>query len=1226
MLYAHIYFLITNFILIVDIISSNKQNLSICKKFLSFSFIAKIKIKERGYQNIIYPYIRNFDNQKYPDEILIEKNNEIINIARLTYRINSEEDENIVIMKWNEYPNSTRLMFFNCINITEIDLTQFDLAYITIMDNTFQNCYNLTSVKFGNYDTSSLIYISKMFFSCSGIISIDLSMFDTSNVIDMSYLFYGCSSLISLNLSNFKTSKVENMRNMFDGMYSLKSLDIHNFDTKNVKSLTSMFKNCFSLIHLDLSNFETSKFENINDMFDSCGNLEFLNLSNWGSDNLINMAYLFRECHSLKEIDLSNFITSNVTQMNAMFYNCYSLTSLDLSSFDTSQVFNVGHMFYGCKSLISLKITHFNTSNFQYIDNMFNGCSSLISLDISNLQSKNIKKSQNMFEGCNNLSYINMLNFIEFNNDTTIYKNLFNNIKSNIIICIQDNNSPIISNLVNEIGCATIYCGEDLFRVKKNFDLYMNTCKLDCPEDYPFELVSKKECVENCQIESILNEECLLNFEENEDDINGKKIESTKLRDIMLKNTEISFTSEEYNTSNLDNGNEEIIKDEKMKITLTTTKAQKFNYDNNIINMTTIDIGNCETLLREENGIPSDELLYMKKIEVNQDQMKIPKVEFEIYYKENNKKLKKLNLTICENSDMHLSYPVDISENEDIYNPKSDYYNNICFPTTSNRGTDIILRDRQIEFIEGNKAICQDGCNFEKYDYINKRSQCICKGKEFKPNINSIADIKINKKKLFENFIDINNIANIQLMKCYELLFSKEGIINNIAFYLIIPIIIFHFISICIFSIYQKKEIYNKINDITYAINNRHLMSNKKKKNQILRNKNEENNKNEIESLDENKNIIKKEEELIKQDKKSLSLINSNIIEGNIFIKNNIINNDINNNINNDYIINNIYNINSDKDNKPQKNEEQLKNIKLSSPYDFHCITNVFHKKEENYNPPIKRKKLKKNKSNNKINNVKETENLYHNVLNNENNEDIVKKIKIILEYNDKERNEFTYKKALKYDKRNYCQFYFSLLKTKYILIFTFYTSNDYNSKIIKINLFLISFVANYAINALFFSDDTMHKIYEDYGKFDIINQLPEIIYSYLISTSYDFLLNLLALSEDDITEFKKIRKKVNLISKAKSLKNKLDIKFLFYFIISLIFLLSFWYYLAMFCAVYKNTQYHLIKDTLISFGLSFITPLGFNLLPGICRIPSLSDKKNKLKYLYRFSQYLQLF
>jgi len=205
--------------------------------------------------------------------------------------------------------------------------------------------------------------------------------------------------------------------------------------------------------------------------------------------------------------------------------------------------------------------------------------------------------------------------------------------------------------------------------------------------------------MENYHIEAILSKECILNFDENEDNINGQKIEGTKLQDIMLKNAEISFTSEEYNTSNLDIGNEEIIKNRNILITLTTTKTQKNNYDNNINNLTSIYMGDCETLLREENGIPDNELLYMRKIDVYQEQMRIPKVEFEIYYKANNKKSKKLNLTICENSDMHLSYPVDISENEDIYNPKSDYYNNICYQTTSNRGTDIILRDRQNEFI-----------------------------------------------------------------------------------------------------------------------------------------------------------------------------------------------------------------------------------------------------------------------------------------------------------------------------------------------------------------------------------------------------------------------------------------------------------------------------------------------------------------------------------------------
>ena len=60
-----------------------------------------------------------------------------------------------------------------------------------------------------------------------------------------------------------------------------------------------------------------------------------------------------------------------------------------------------------------------------------------------------------------------------------------------------------------------------------------------------------------------------------------------------------------------------------------------------------------------------------------------------------------------------------------------------------------------------------------------------------------------------------------------------------------------------------------------------------------------------------------------------------------------------------------------------------------------------------------------------------------------------------------------------------------------------------------------------------------------------------------------------------------------------------------------------------MFGAIYKNTQYHLLKDTLISFGLSLIYPLGIYLLPGIFRIPALS---NKNKCLYKFSKILQIF
>ena len=125
------------------------------------------------------------------------------------------------------------------------------------------------------------------------------------------------------------------------------------------------------------------------------------------------------------------------------------------------------------------------------------------------------------------------------------------------------------------------------------------------------------------------------------------------------------------------------------------------------------------------------------------------------------------------------------------------------------------------------------------------------------------------------------------------------------------------------------------------------------------------------------------------------------------------------------------------------------------------------------------------------------------------------------MEYTDDEINDLSYNLALQYDKRNYCQYYISLLKTKHNFIYSFFYNNDYNSKIIKIDLFLIDFVINYAINGLFFDEDAMHTIYINKGSFNIIDELPQTIYSSLISMILDGILNLLALSNDNIIDFK---------------------------------------------------------------------------------------------------------
>ena len=84
-------------------------------------------------------------------------------------------------------------------------------------------------------------------------------------------------------------------------------------------------------------------------------------------------------------------------------------------------------------------------------------------------------------------------------------------------------------------------------------------------------------------------------------------------------------------------------------------------------------------------------------------------------------------------------------------------------------------------------------------------------------------------------------------------------------------------------------------------------------------------------------------------------------------------------------------------------------------------------------------------------------------------------------------------------------------------------------------------------------------------------------------------------------------------------------IKLLLFFLISLILLISFWFYLACFCAVYKNTQIHLIKDTLFSFITSMITPFGIFILPGIFRLTALKAEKKDKEFMFKFSKALQL-
>ena len=267
------------------------------------------------------------------------------------------------------------------------------------------------------------------------------------------------------------------------------------------------------------------------------------------------------------------------------------------------------------------------------------------------------------------------------------------------------------------------------------------------------------------------------------------------------------------------------------------------------------------------------------------------------------------------------------------------------------------------------------------------------------------------------------------------------------------------------------------------------------------------------------------------------------------------------------------------------------------------------------------------NNKNLKQKNDKKIDNSKKSILETNINDNKTKYEQKILLYKDFEINLMNYKKALKLDKRSYTQYYISILKNNHLLIFSFFPNKDFNSRIIKAFLFFFYFAVHFTINALFFNDNTIHEIYQDKGNFNFIYQIPQIIYSSLISGIINILIKYLSSSRDSIVELKnsKEKNKNNLDIKHQELLKSLKIKFFLFFILSFIILLFCWYYITCFCGIYINTQLHLIKDSIISFATSLIYPFAIYLLPGIFRIKALHSKEHSLEYIYKLSLWLQM-
>ena len=751
--------------------------------------------------------------------------------------------------------------------------------------------------------------------------------------------------------------------------------------------------------------------------------------------------------------------------------------------------------------------------------------------------------------------------------DIKIYSSLFN-IQSTSILYQK---SYSTSSIFKSIPASNILITSHISSSLKN-DQISSLIKKDessslviCNLDYYYLNIITNTCEKKCDSEEFINGICYIN---NVTENNIMNI-TEDIRNI-LENVDIS-----KNTSLM-------IKGENAFYQIISSVMEQ----NMSKNISVIDFIECEEILKLEYGI---DYILILKVDIYSSNSTNIVLKYEAY---DPYTLDKLNLSLCDDVKINVYLPYILSGEDsdiylqlnqlgyDLYNPNDSFYQDICIPFTSDDNTDVLLYERKMDYYK-NVTFCEEGCVYIEYDYANRKVHCQC---GVKAEIdNNIDNIKYYGNMILNNFFKLDRFSNVKILKCFKLVFSKIGQNKNFGSYIFIIIIGIFIVLMILFYINFKNEIIRIFNTIIEKKNTKSSISVPIKKKYIR--------------------SSHKKNTYIGFDQRNPIIINGNIIINN----NNMLKNEKDNKKS---LFKQFKKDINKKFNGPKTNNSSTEIIRINLKRKSEIITDKIYGKKYTLQQKVYEKK----------NTLKKSLSLGKNKDKNNTKKEINQQI---YKFNNGELDSMRYEDAIEYDKRTYLQYYVSLIKQKHLIIFTFFNKDDYNLFTIKLTLLIFSFSLYFTVNALFFDDNTMNKIYKNQGHLKIYFYTLHIIYSTLISSFITLILRTLALSSKNMLKIKNIQGKKTALMESVKLIKLLYIKFNIFYIISFLLLIFFWYFISAFCAVYNNTQKILFQNTFSSFVLSLIYPFGLYLLPGLFRIPALKAKSKNKKCMYILSRLL---
>ena len=757
-----------------------------------------------------------------------------------------------------------------------------------------------------------IVDCSNMFEDITALIKkIDLSDFDASKVEYMGYMFKGCEHVKEIILPNIEHTKLKRAENMFNNCVSLISIKFTGgFNTRETDNMAAMFWGCKNLVSLDFpKNFIISKGNYMQNLFDGCISLQSINFNTFSTSNVINMACLFRYTN-ISSFTLNNFDTSNVKEMQQMFKGCKYLTSLDLSSFNYNNVQQMEYMLadndnlqyvnfgdseikettslYGIFENSNTKtIIYVNIKNPEYFFNNTNTSFSIVECgdksteDIMEAYSENkivcVKSCRDLkkykfkylnrcFITCPSNTIPNETNFICEKNETdfpkiepsTIPENFPKSIihsttKINPTSKYSEKNDNIIVKTDINIKTTDLKKTEIEKNIIKTEIIGKNTEKIITEET---KIIETTETEGICELINFFSGKCKNNYQSNEDKINFSQNIINKIMDGTLNELLYSIVNED---------NILLVQEENDKYQISTISGQK-----KLENLTYIDFGECEDLLKTNYSLNKSEELIIYKIEHTVKGINIPIIEYALF--SNNGSIL-LDINLCDNLFINHTTPVSLDSDEIYkYDLSSDYYSDICKQYSSN-GKDMTIYDRKYEYNEKNMSLCEYNCTYQRYILNTSKVECMCPaGKNL---IYSNDTNYKNNKQLLNKVDNQKKNLNFDVTQCINLLTSKEDIKTNTGFYILLFIIVIFIIVGIIFCFKGYHDLSRKIDNIIdkkfpikkkiKKYNNKNIINNPTKKNVLCRpikikginNNDNDNNNNSIKPPVNNKNYRK---------------------------------------------------------------------------------------------------------------------------------------------------------------------------------------------------------------------------------------------------------------------------------------------------------------------------------------------------------------------------------